>query len=137
MNYWLLKSEPDVFSWDDLVKKGPSVWDGVRNYQARNNLKAMKKGDKALFYHSNIGREIVGIATITKPFFPDPTIDDERWVAVEVKAQKKFKNAVTLDTIKNTPALAKLPLVTHSRLSVMPVSKLDFVLLCDMGGIVS
>ncbi|HRE74446.1 MAG TPA: EVE domain-containing protein [Flavobacteriales bacterium] len=137
MNYWLLKSEPDVFSWDDLVKKGPSVWDGVRNYQARNNLKAMKKGDKALFYHSNIGREIVGIATITKPFFPDPTIDDERWVAVEVKAQKKFKNAVTLDTIKNTPALAKLPLVTHSRLSVMPVSELDFVLLCDMGGIVS
>ncbi|MFN3342442.1 MAG: EVE domain-containing protein [Flavobacteriales bacterium] len=137
MNYWLLKSEPDVFSWDDLVKKGPSVWDGVRNYQARNNLKAMKKGDKALFYHSNIGREIVGVATITKPFFPDPTIDDERWVAVEVKAQKKFKNAVTLDTIKNTPALAKLPLVTHSRLSVMPVSELDFVLICDMGGIVS
>lgn len=135
MNYWLLKSEPDVFSWDDLVKKGPSVWDGVRNYQARNNLKAMKKGDKALFYHSNIGREIVGVATITKPYFPDPTIDDDRWVAVEVKAQKKFKNAVTLDTIKNTPALSKLPLVTHSRLSVMPVSELDFILLCDMGGI--
>ncbi|HAA00323.1 MAG TPA: EVE domain-containing protein [Flavobacteriales bacterium] len=137
MNYWLLKSEPDVFSWDDLVKKGPSVWDTRHSSDLRNNLKAMKKGDKALFYHSNIGREIVGIATITKPFFPDPTIDDERWVAVEVKAQKKFKNAVTLDTIKNTPALAKLPLVTHSRLSVMPVSELDFVLLCDMGGIVS
>jgi predicted RNA-binding protein with PUA-like domain len=135
MNYWLMKSEPDVFSWDDLVKKGPSVWDGVRNYQARNNLKAMKKGDKALFYHSNIGREVVGIATITREFFPDPTIDDERWVAVEVTADKPFKKSVSLEIIKSTPALAQLKLVTHSRLSVMDVSKEEFALLRKMGGL--
>lgn len=135
MNYWLVKSEPDVFSWDDLVKKNPATWDGVRNYQARNNLKGMKKGDKALFYHSNIGREIVGIATIHREFFPDPTIDDDRWVAVEVVPDKAFKRPVTLETIKSTPELAKLPLITHSRLSVMPVSSEDFKLLKKMGGI--
>lgn len=135
MNYWLLKSEPDVFSWEDLVTKGPAVWDGVRNYQARNNLRAMKKGDKAFIYHSNIGKEIVGIATITKSFFPDPTINDERWVAVEVTADKALKKFITLETIKSTPELAQLPLITHSRLSVMPVNAEHFRLLKKMGGL--
>ncbi|MBX7095256.1 MAG: EVE domain-containing protein [Flavobacteriales bacterium] len=135
MNYWLIKSEPDVFSWDDLLKKKTATWDGVRNYQARNNLKAMKKGDKALFYHSNIGKEVVGIASITREFFPDPTIDDDRWVAVEVAPDKAFKKGVSLETIKNTAELAGLPLITHSRLSVMPVSAEHFKLLKKLGGV--
>ncbi len=135
MNYWLMKSEPDVFSWDDLVKNGPSVWDGVRNYQARNFMKEMKKGDKVLIYHSNIGREVVGIAVVTRPHFPDPTTDDERWVAVEVKAEKKLLRTVPLDSIKKTEALAALKLVTHSRLSVMPVTATEYKTLLKMGGL--
>ncbi|MFZ5553806.1 MAG: EVE domain-containing protein [Bacteroidota bacterium] len=135
MNYWLMKTEPDVFSWDDLVTKGPSAWDGVRNYAARNNLRAMKKGDKVLIYHSNIGKEVVGISVVTKEHFPDPTTTDERWLAVQVKAEKKFKKTVELSTIKSTPSLQKMMIVTHSRLSVMPVSAEHYHLLCEMGGL--
>lgn len=134
MNYWLIKSEPDVFSWSDLQIK-PAIWDGVRNYAARNNLKAMKKGDKALFYHSNIGKEVVGIAEVTKEHFPDPTTVDERWVAVEVKAYKAFKNAVSLEQIKKEPALAQLKLIKQSRLSVMPVTQQEFDIICKLGGL--
>ena len=135
MNYWLMKTEPDVFSWDDLVKKGPSMWDGVRNYAARNNLRSMKKGDNVLIYHSNIGKEIVGISEVTREHFPDPTINDERWLAVEVKAVKKIPEPVGLAVIKATKSLQKLQLVTHSRLSVMPVSDEHFKLICEMGGL--
>ena len=135
MKYWLMKTEPDVFSWNDLVEKGPATWDGVRNYAARNNMRSMKKGDKVFIYHSNIGKEIVGIAEVTKEHFPDPTIADDRWSAVEVKALKPFKKPVTLETIKKTPALSTLKVVTHTRLSVMDVSKEHFDLIKKMGGI--
>lgn len=126
MNYWLLKSEPDVYSFDKLTKEGKGIWDGVRNYQARNNLRDMLVGDIALFYHSNIGQEIVGIAKITASSFPDPTIDDDRWLAVEVEAVRPLKKPVTLKTLKADPQFADLILVRHSRLSVMPVSKAHF-----------
>lgn len=121
MTYWLAKTEPDVFSWEELEKK-PAIWDGVRNYAARNNLKAMKKGDKVFIYHSNIGREIVGLATVIRESFPDPTIDDDRWVAVEMKAEKKFKKTLPLDVIKATKELQQMKLVTIGRLSVTPVT---------------
>src|SRR5688572_16574534 len=111
MTYWLMKTEPDVFSWDDLEKK-PATWDGVRNYAARNHMKAMKKGDKVFIYHSNIGKEIVGLASVTKTFFQDPTTDDDRWVAVEVKAEKKFKKTLPLEIIKQTKELKLMKLVT-------------------------
>ena len=126
MNYWLLKSEPDAYSWENLNEQKEGTWDGVRNYQARNNLRDMKKGDLALFYHSNIGKEIVGIATISKEHFPDPTIDDERWLAIKVKPKKAFKRPVTLIEMKADPMLINLPLIKHSRLSVMPISEEDF-----------
>ncbi len=122
MNHWLAKTEPDVFSWDDLEKK-PAVWDGVRNYAARNNLKAMKKGDKVFIYHSNIGKEIVGLATVTKEFFQDPTTDDDRWVAVEVKAMKKFKKPLTLEAIKAHKQLKEMTMIKIGRLSVTPVTE--------------
>lgn len=122
MNYWLAKTEPDVFSWDDLEKK-PAIWDGVRNYAARNNLKAMKKGDKVFIYHSNIGKEIVGLATVTKEFFQDPTTDDDRWVAVEVKADKKFKRTLTLADVKEHKLLKGMEMIRISRLSVTGVTK--------------
>lgn len=130
-----MKTEPDVFSWDDLVKKGNATWDGVRNYAARNNLRSMKKGDKVLIYHSNIGKEVIGISVVVKEHFPDPTINDERWLAVEVKAELKLKKPVTLATIKTTKSLQKMMIVTHSRLSVMPVSEEHYRLLIEMGGL--
>lgn len=126
MNYWLVKSEPFKYSWDDLVKDGSTYWDGVRNYQARNNLKTMKKGDLVLYYHSNEGKEVVGIAKVTKESYQDPTIDDERWVVVDIEPVNKLNNPVSLAEIKNRKSLQKIPLVTHSRLSVMPVTKKDF-----------
>ena len=126
MNFWILKSEPDVYSYDDLVKQGTGTWDGVRNYQARNNLKAMQKGDLALFYHSNIGKEIVGIVRIEQEAFPDPTVDDARWVAVSVVAEKKLANPVTLVQLKSDPSINHIALVKHSRLSVIPIDKQDF-----------
>lgn len=126
MNYWLLKSEPDVYSFDDLVREGEGVWDGVRNYQARNNLRAMLPGDLALFYHSNIGMEVVGLMTISAAAFQDPTTEDERWLAVGVKPVKKLDVAVPLSRLKSDPFFEDLILVRHSRLSVMPISKAHF-----------
>lgn len=126
MNFWILKSEPDVYSYDDLVKQGLGTWDGVRNYQARNNLQAMRKGDLAFFYHSNIGKEIVGIARIEQEAFPDPTVDDARWVAVSVVAEKKLANPVSLMQLKSDPSINHIALVKHSRLSVIPIDKQDF-----------
>jgi predicted RNA-binding protein with PUA-like domain len=121
MNYWLVKQEPDSYSWDDFVKDGATDWTGVRNFQARNNLKAMKKGDKVLYYHSNIGKEVVGIAEVSKEAFPDPT--DEKWVATELKPVKPLKNRVTLTQMKANLALVDLKLIRQSQLSVSPVTK--------------
>lgn len=126
MNYWILKSEPNVYAYDDLVKQGTGTWDGVRNYTARNNLRSMQVGDLALFYHSNIGKEIVGVARIVREAFPDPTIDDARWLAVEVVAEKKLDKPVTLAQLKADAAINHIGLVKLSRLSVIPIEKSDF-----------
>lgn len=131
--YWLVKSEPFKYSWDDLVEDGSTYWDGVRNYQARNNLRAMKIGDYALYYHSNEGKAVVGIAVVTRGAYPDPTTDDERWVVVDVEPVKPLKSPVTLAQIKADPKLAKIPLVTHSRLSVMPLEKAAFDRILELG----
>lgn len=121
--YWLMKSEPDVYSWDDLVAEGEGTWDGVRNYTARNNLRAMKVGDHVFFYHSNIGVEIVGIAEISAENLPDPSDDTGRWSAVRLKPVRKLKRAVTLKEIKADPALAQMELLTKFRLSVSGVKR--------------
>ncbi len=132
MNYWLVKSEPFKYSWDDFVKEGKSVWDGVRNYQARNNLKAMQKGDWVLFYHSNEGMEVVGLAEISKEFYQDPTTEDPRWVVVELKPIKKLTKTVTLKTMKSDERLSNLALIKQSRLSVTPVLKAEFDIILSL-----
>ena len=126
MNYWLIKSEPNTYSYDDLVKKGKDHWDGVRNYAARNHMKAMKKGDLAFFYHSVDDKEIVGIAECVTEFYQDPTTDDDRWVVVDFAPKQKLKKPVSLDEIKKEPALANMTLLRISRLSVQPVTKEEF-----------
>ena len=120
--YWLMKSEPDAYSWDDLVAEGEGTWDGVRNYRARNNLMAMQVGDEAFFYHSNVGLEIVGIARISKAGLSDPSDPDGKWAAVKVKPVKKLKHPVTLKQIKADPALAEIELIKLSRLSVAVIT---------------
>ena len=120
-SYWLMKSEPDVYSWDDLVAEGEGTWDGVRNHAAKLHLQAMKKGDEAFFYHYNIGLEIVGIMKISQPGLTDPGDPTGKWAAVKVKPVKKLKRAVTLKEIKATPALAAMEMLRQSRLSVAPV----------------
>jgi predicted RNA-binding protein with PUA-like domain len=120
--YWLMKSEPDAYSWDDLVKEGEGTWDGVRNHRAANNLRAMQVGDEAFFYHSNIGKEIVGIATISKAGIADPTDPEGKWAAVKVKPVRKLKNPVTLKEIKADPNLSEMELIKLSRLSVAVVT---------------
>jgi predicted RNA-binding protein with PUA-like domain len=131
-SYWLLKSEPDVYGWDDLVAEGEGTWDGVRNYTARNNLMAMKVGDKAFFYHSNIGLEIVGIMKISKAGLKDPGDDTGRWASVKVKPVKKLKRPVTLKEIKADPALAEMDLVTKFRLSVSAVRPAEWDHILDL-----
>ena len=126
MKYWLLKSEPDAWSWDNQVKEGASMWDGVRNYQARNNLKEMKKNDLCFFYHSVTERSIVGIVKVVKEYYPDPTDKTGRFVVVDVKATKKLKNPVSLDQIKENSRLQDIALVKQSRLSVMPLKKTEW-----------
>jgi predicted RNA-binding protein with PUA-like domain len=130
MNYWLMKTEPGTFSWDDLVRDKKAVWDGVRNFQARNNLKAMKKGDFAFIYHSMEDKAVIGIAEITREHFSDPK--DKDWAAVEIKPVKKLKNPVNLGTIKQEKQLANMVLVKNSRLSVQPVRKEEFDLVIGM-----
>ncbi len=122
MNFWLIKSEPFKYSWDQFVKEGNTFWDGVRNYQARNNLKAMKKGDLAFWYHSNEGMEIVGIAKVAKEFYQDPTTEDPAWVVVDFKPHKKLKKNVSLAMVKSDHRLANMSLVRMGRLSVQPVT---------------
>lgn len=132
-SFWLARSEPSKYSWDDLVRDGSTYWDGVRNYQARNNLQAMAKGDLVLFYHSVVGTEIVGIARVTRTAYPDPTSDDPRWVVVDLDAHKPLERPVSLAEIKSDPALADMALVRQSRLSVMPVDKRDFERILALG----
>ena len=137
MKYWLLKSEPDVWSVDQQKNAGSKgiPWDGVRNYQAAKNLKNMKKGDQCFFYHSNIGKEIVGIVEVIKTAFIDPTDKKRRFVAVKVKFKKKLQNPVTLENIKKTKALEKLSLIKQSRLSVMPIDTKSWKMILNMGRI--
>jgi predicted RNA-binding protein with PUA-like domain len=132
--FWLVKSEPSSYSWQDLVKDGSTCWDGVRNAEARNNLAAMGKGDLVLCYHSNQGKEVVGVARVTRPAYPDPTSDDERWVVVDLAPLKALKQPVGLADIKADPGLARIPLVTRSRLSVMPLPKPAFDRILRKGG---
>ena len=132
MKYWLLKSEPDAWSWDNQVKEGASMWDGVRNYQARNNLKEMKKNDLCFFYHSVTERSIVGIVKVVKEYYQDPTDKTGRFVVVDVKATKKLKNPVSLDQIKENNKLENIALVKQSRLSVMPLKKTEWDIIIKM-----
>ena len=134
MNYWLMKSEPDAYSWDDLVAQKIGMWDGVRNYAARLNLMAMEKGDKAFFYHSNIGKEIVGIVEIHKEHYRDPTDDTGKWVVVEVKPLKKLKKSVTLAQIKAEESLKNMDLLRLGRLSVGKVTEAEFQQILIMAG---
>ncbi|NSW81160.1 EVE domain-containing protein [bacterium] len=126
MKYWLVKSEPYKYSWDDMIKDNTTYWDGVRNYQARNNLKSMKKGDLVLFYHSNVGKEIVGITSVIKEFYQDPTTEDPKWVVVDLKVKSSLKNKVSLEDIKKDQELSEISLVKQSRLSVMEIKKTHF-----------
>ncbi len=133
MNYFLVKSEPFKYSWETFNKDGETFWDGVRNYQARNNLKAMKKGDLVLFYHSNEGKEVVGIAKVVKEFYQDPTTEDERWVVVDLAPIESFKQPVNLETIKSDPLLQDIALVRQGRLSVMPLKQGEFDRIVELG----
>lgn len=134
MAYWLVKSEPSAYSWDQLVKDKQTCWSGVRNYTARINLRAMKKGDEALFYHSNEGVEIVGIAKVVKEAYQDPTTDDDRWVAVDIKAHKKLKKPVPLAMLKPDKRFANMDLVRLGRLSVQTVKPEEWELIMKMAG---
>jgi predicted RNA-binding protein with PUA-like domain len=134
MNYWLVKSEPFKYSWDQFVKDGKTFWDGVRNYGARNNLRAMKKGDHVLFYHSNEGLAIVGIAEVTKEAYQDPTTEDQNWVVVDLKPLKAMKKPVTLAEIKAEKSLQNMDLVRLSRLSVGTVKEREYKKVLTMGG---
>jgi predicted RNA-binding protein with PUA-like domain len=135
MQYWLMKSEPNVWSIDQqkVAGKKGATWDGVRNYQAANNLKKMKSGDLCFFYHSNIGKEIVGVVEIIKTAFLDKTDKEDRFVAVQVKFKEKFEKTVTLEVIKKTKEITHLPLIKQSRLSVMPIDFKSWKIICNMG----
>ena len=137
MNYWLLKSEPDVWSIEQQKKAGikGAAWDGVRNYQAANNLRSMKLGDLCFFYHSNIGKEIVGIVEVIKEAFPDKTDKKKKFVAVQVRFIQKLKSPISLEKIKKTKAISHLPLIKQSRLSVMPIDYKSWKIICKMGKI--
>lgn len=124
--YWMVKQEPETYSWEDLVKDGRTDWTGVRNYQARNNLRTMKTGDRVLFYHSGKEKAVVGVAEVAKAAYVDPTADDEQWVAVDLKPVKPFKNPVPLAAIRYDKRLSDLPLIRQSQLSVMPLTKDEF-----------
>jgi predicted RNA-binding protein with PUA-like domain len=136
MAYWLLKSEPEVFSWADQLRAGTEPWTGVRNHAAKRHLAAMRRGDRAFFYHSNTGREIVGIVEVVREAYPDPTAEPgSPWVAVDVRAVAPLPRPVPLAAIKAEPRLANLALVRQARLSVMPVEEAHWQLLCAMGGL--
>ena len=133
MKYWLVKSEPFKYSWEMFLKDGSTYWDGVRNYQARNNLKNIKKGDLVLFYHSNEGLEVVGIAKVIKEAYQDPTTNDQRWVVVDLEPVETLKKPVPLDEIKKVKRLKNIALIKQSRLSVMPLTKEEFDVIVTKG----
>ncbi len=135
MAYWLFKSEPDVWGWDAQVAKGEAgeQWDGVRNYQARNNMRAMKLGEKGFFYHSRSGLEIVGIVEVCAEAHPDTTTDDPRWECVDIRAVRRLAKPVSLEAIKADPRLADMVLVKNSRLSVQPVTQTEWQIICELG----
>jgi len=134
MAYWLVKSEPEAFSWEQQVKHGVEPWTGVRNYMARNNLRAMRKGDRAFFYHSNVGKEIVGVVEVVREAYPDPTAESGDWSCVDMKAVRPMPKPVTLAALKDDPRFSDFALVRTSRLSVMPVSAEHWKLICKLGG---
>lgn len=133
MNYWLVKTDPDTWDWDDQVKAGSTGWDGVRNHQASNNMKAMAKGDRVLFYLSQTDRAVVGIVQVSKTYHPDPTDTTGKWGQVELKTVKPFKQPVTLAQVKADPDLKAIALVRQSRLSVMPLDKQAYDKICELG----
>ncbi len=135
MNYWLMKSEPDAFSWDDLVAQKKAEWDGVRNHLAQRHMKAMKQGDRALFYHSNIGLEVVGIMEIVVEAAPDSTDESGRWIAVHVSPVEKLPRPVTLKMMKADPALADMAMIRQSRLSVSPLTEAEYRHILGLGGL--
>lgn len=135
LRYWLVKSEPFKYSWQDLVKDGWTYWDGVRNYEARNNIRAMAIGDQLLFYHSNEDRAVIGIAEVIREHYQDPTTDDERWSVVDIKPLQALSSAVSLAEIKREPRLSNMQLVTRGRLSVSPVTADEFGVIAAMGGL--
>ena len=132
-SYWLVKQEPEAYSWDDFVKEGETYWDGVRNYQARNNLRAMKKGDMVFFYHSVSGKEVVGVARVTKDHYPDPTAKEGDWSVVDLAPVKQMKKTVTLAQIKDQKSLENIALIKQSRLSVMPITESEFRCILNLG----
>ena len=133
MNYWLIKSEPFKYSWDDLARDGRTYWDGVRNAQARNNLQEMKRGDLCLYYHSNEGKEIVGIARVVKSAYPDPTTEDPRWVVVDVAPRVRLARSVPLSELRTSSATSGMAVVRQSRLSVSPVRPAEFQAVLKLG----
>ncbi|MCF4099974.1 EVE domain-containing protein [Maritalea mediterranea] len=136
MAYWLFKSEPNTWGWDDQVNKGaPEEWDGVRNYQARNNMREMKVGDKGFFYHSVNEKRIVGIVRVTAEAHPDSTTDDPRWECVDIEAVESLETPITLEDVKQHPDLKDIVLVNNSRLSVQPVTEKEWKIICKMGGV--
>ena len=134
MKYWLVKTEPDVYSWDQFTKDKKTFWDGVRNYEARNNMQAMEEGDTVIFYHTGNEKQAVGLATVAKEAYPDPTTDDDRWVCVDLKPLKPLTNPVTLAQVKDTASLKEMGLVKKGRISVIPVTKKEFDAIMKMAG---
>jgi predicted RNA-binding protein with PUA-like domain len=134
MQYWLVKQEPSAYSWNDFVREKGTVWTGIRNYQARNNLAAMKRGDSVLFYHSVSEKSVVGIASVAKEAYPDPSADTETWLCVDLTPVKALPRPVSLNAIKSEKKLENIPLIRNSRLSVMPLKKAEFSIILKMGG---
>ena len=132
-SFWMVKQEPETYSWSDFMTDGVTDWSGVRNYQARNNLREMKTGERVLFYHSGKDKAVVGLAEVVKSAYPDPTANDEQWVAVDLKAVKTLKNPVPLAAIRYDKRLSKLPLIRQSQLSVMPLTKDEFDVIVALG----
>lgn len=132
-NYWMVKQEPTAYSWEQFVKDGGTAWTGVRNFQARINLRAMRRGDEVLYYHSVVGKEVVGIAKVAREAYPDPTADEEGWVCVDLAPVRALKAPVALATIKAIPALKDIKLLRQSRLSVMPLTAEEFVTIVSAG----
>ena len=131
--YWLVKQEPDAYAWKAFVADGKTAWTGVRNFQARNNLRAMRAGDRVLYYHSNIGKEIVGCATVEREAYPDPTATEGDWSCVDLVPYKALKRSVTLDELKTDPGTREIPLIRHTRLSVMPIEEAAFRRIAELG----